>query len=156
MSYRELNVIGKELIRIWKQEKKEEKKQQDTAVKDAKKASDKENEAKMNRHAASIIGEIGKAMNPTIMSTPAARTTWNVVPYQSTHNTGGAIMGADPATSVVNKYQQVWDVSNVFVTGAGAFPHNSGYNPTGPVGALAYWAADAIRDKYLKSPGPLI
>ena len=26
----------------------------------------------------------------------------------------------------------------------------------GPVGALAYWAADAIRNKYLKNPGPLV
>ena len=116
----------------------------------------KENEAKMNRHAASVIGEIAKAMKPTQMSTPAARTTWNVVPYQSTHNTGGAIMGADPGTSALNKYLQSWDISNVFVTGASAFPHNSGYNPTGPVGALAYWMADAIREKYLKKPGPLV
>ena len=35
--------------------------------------------------------------------------------YQSTHNTGGAIMGANPKESVVNKYLQSWDVSNVFV-----------------------------------------
>jgi len=40
--------------------------------------------------------------------------------------------------------------------GASAFPHNSGYNPTGPVGALAYWAADAIREKYLKNPRALV
>ena len=33
MSYRELNVIGKELIRIWKQEKKEEKKQRKVEMK---------------------------------------------------------------------------------------------------------------------------
>ena len=46
--------------------------------------------------------------------------------------------------------------SNVFVMGASAFPHNSGYNPTGPVGALAYWAADAIREKYLKNPRALV
>jgi gluconate 2-dehydrogenase alpha chain len=78
------------------------------------------------------------------------------VPYQSTHNTGGAVMGTDPGISALNKYLQSWDVSNVFVMGASAFPHNSGYNPTGPVGALAYWAADAIRDKYLKNPGPLV
>ena len=63
---------------------------------------------------------------------------WSVVPYQSTHNTGGVIMGTDPNTSALNRYLQSWDVSNVFVTGASAFPHNSGYNPTGPVGALAY------------------
>jgi len=90
------------------------------------------------------------------MGNPTPRLTWNVVPYQSTHNTGGAIMGTDPATSALNKYLQSWDMPNVFVTGASAFPHNSGYNPTGPVGALAYMAADAIRNKYLKNPGPLI
>jgi gluconate 2-dehydrogenase alpha chain len=116
----------------------------------------KENEQKVNLHAAKIIGDIARAMNPTRMSNPAPRQSWSVVPYQSTHNTGGAVMGADPASSAINKYLQSWDLSNVFVTGASAFPHNSGYNPTGPVGALAYMAAEAIRDKYLKNPGPLI
>ena len=116
----------------------------------------KENEHKLAKHAAGVIGEIGKAMNPTRMGNPNPRLSWNVVPYQSTHNTGGAVMGADPANSALNKYLQSWDVPNVFVTGASAFPHNSGYNPTGPVGALAYFAADAIRQKYLKNPGPLI
>jgi gluconate 2-dehydrogenase alpha chain len=36
------------------------------------------------------------------------------------------------------------------------FPHNSAYNPTGPVGALAYWAADAIVNRYRNNPGPLV
>ena len=40
--------------------------------------------------------------------------------------------------------------------GASAFPQNAGYNPTLTVGALAYWAADAIRNQYLKKPGPLV
>ena len=31
-----------------------------------------------------------------------------------------------------------------------------GYNPTGLVGALAFWSAQAIRDQYLKNPGPLV
>jgi gluconate 2-dehydrogenase alpha chain len=44
----------------------------------------------------------------------------------------------------------------VFVTGACVFPQNAGKNPTGPVGALAYWMADAIINKYLRSPGPLV
>jgi gluconate 2-dehydrogenase alpha chain len=116
----------------------------------------KDNEQKMNRHSAEVIGQIGRAMNPTIMGNPNPRLTWNVVPYQSTHNTGGAIMGTDPGTSALNKYLQSWDVANLFVMGASAFPHNSGYNPTGPVGALAYWAADAIREKYLRNPSPLV
>jgi len=47
-------------------------------------------------------------------------------------------------------------VPNVFVIGANAFPKNNGYNPTGLVGGLAYWAAKAIREKYLPDPGPLV
>jgi len=31
-------------------------------------------------------------------------------------------MGADPKTSVVNKYLQSWDVPNLLVAGASAFP----------------------------------
>ena len=58
--------------------------------------------------------------------------------YQSTHTTGGAIMGSSPANSVINKYSQSWDVSNLFVYGASAFPQNIGYNPTGLLAGLAY------------------
>jgi gluconate 2-dehydrogenase alpha chain len=65
-------------------------------------------------------------------------------------------MGADPKTSAVNRYLQSWDVPNVFVIGASAFPQNAGYNPTGTVGALAFVAADAITTQYLKAPGPLV
>ena len=71
----------------------------------------KENEHKIVRHAARIIGEIGKAMNPTLHGQARAANTWNVVPYQSTHNTGGAVMGTDPGTSALNRHLQSWDVS---------------------------------------------
>ena len=57
-------------------------------------------------------------------------------------------------TSVVNRYLQSWDVPNVFVMGACAFPQNAGYNPTGTVGALTFWAADAIRSAIPEEPGP--
>jgi gluconate 2-dehydrogenase alpha chain len=112
----------------------------------------KENDARMARHAGEVITRIGKAMGPTQMGQPGGRDTWSVVPYQSTHNTGGAIMGADPKLSAVSGWMQSWDVNNVFVLGASAFPHNSAYNPTGPVAALAYRSAEAIRDRYLKKP----
>jgi gluconate 2-dehydrogenase alpha chain len=65
-------------------------------------------------------------------------------------------MGSDPKTSALNTFLQSWDVPNLFVTGASAFPQNAGYNPTGTVAALAFRAADAIRDRYLKNPGPLV
>jgi gluconate 2-dehydrogenase alpha chain len=65
-------------------------------------------------------------------------------------------MGSDPKTSALNRYLQSWDVPNVFVVGANVFPQNACYNPTGTVGALTYWAADAIKNRYLKSPGALV
>ena len=82
-------------------------------------------------------------------------TNYDIVPYQTTHNTGGTIMGASPDNSVVNNYLQHWDAENLFVVGAGNFAHNSGYNPTGTVGALAYRAAEGII-KYSKNGGSLV
>ena len=73
----------------------------------------------------------------------------------SKSSTGGAIMGTDPRTSAVNRYLQSWDVHNVFVPGASAFPQGLGYNPTGLVAALTYWSAKAIRERYLQQPGAL-
>ena len=57
--------------------------------------------------------------------------TFTVVPYQSTHNTGGTMMGDDPKSSVVNRYLQSWDAHNLFIQGASVFPQQHGYNPTG-------------------------
>jgi gluconate 2-dehydrogenase alpha chain len=104
-----------------------------------------------------VLARLGRAMNPTFMSAPAGRRgNFNVAPYQSTHNTGGTITGTNPKTSVVNRYLQAWEADNLFVMGASVFPQNASYNPTGLVGALAYFAADAITTKYIKQPGPLV
>ena len=114
-----------------------------------------ENEKKMSAWITNKAAEIATAMSPSRMSVAPTAGHYSIVPYQSTHNIGGAVMGADPATSVVNKYLQSWDVSNVFVIGGSAFPQNSGNPPTGTIGTLACWAADSIKDLYLKRPGAL-
>jgi gluconate 2-dehydrogenase alpha chain len=94
--------------------------------------------------------------NPIVSGGPGSLPAhYDTVPYQSTHNTGGAIMGADPGTSVVNGYLQMWNVPNVFVVGACNFPQNAGFNPTGTVGALSYRAAEGIL-KYHKTGGSLV
>jgi gluconate 2-dehydrogenase alpha chain len=79
---------------------------------------------------------------------------YDTVRYQSTHNTGGTIVGSDPHTSVVNNYLQMWDAQNMFIVGASNFPQNAGFNPTGTVGALAYRAAEGMK-KYHARPGAL-
>lgn len=116
-----------------------------------------DNEFRMSEHVTEKARVIAEAMSPTParVEKHVRNSSYDIVPYQTTHNTGGAIMGDDPATSVVNKYMQVWDVPNVFVPGASAFPQNFGYNPTSTLGALTFHMLDAIRNRYLKSPGPL-
>jgi gluconate 2-dehydrogenase alpha chain len=113
------------------------------------------NEQKQANYIADICVKIGQAMGADRVVRRAPPQRYSIVPYQSTHNTGGAVLGTDPRTSALNRFSQSWDVPNVFVTGACAFPQNAGKNPTGPVGALAYWTADAIK-RYLKNPGPLV
>jgi gluconate 2-dehydrogenase alpha chain len=116
-----------------------------------------DNDYKLASYISGVLGRLAKAMNPTTMSTPAGiKGDYSVVPYQSTHNTGGTMTGTDPKTSVVNRYLQSWDADNLFVMGASVFPQNASYNPTGLLGALAYWSANAITTQYLKSPGPLV
>jgi len=99
--------------------------------------------------------EIGRAMGGRQVSASPRKAPYTTTQYQSTHNTGGAIIGADPSTSVVNPFLQSWDVPNLFVIGACNFPQNASYNPTGPVAARAFRAAEAIVGRYLKEPGPL-
>jgi gluconate 2-dehydrogenase alpha chain len=112
-------------------------------------------EHKQSAFMAGIHAKIIKALNATDSSIAPLPPHYNVVPYQSTHNTGGTIMGPHRDTSVVNKYGQSWDVPNVFVTGAGLFPQNAGYNPTGTVGALTFHTAEAFVNRYMKHQGPL-
>jgi gluconate 2-dehydrogenase alpha chain len=114
-----------------------------------------ENDVRMSAYLTERATEIARAMGGKLVVGAPRQRPYTTTRYQSTHNTGGAVMGNEPATSVVNRYLQSWNMPNLFVIGASAFPQNASYNPTGPVGALAYWAADAIVKRYLKSPGPL-
>ncbi|PID24776.1 GMC family oxidoreductase [Sporosarcina sp. P7] len=75
--------------------------------------------------------------------------------YSGGHYAGGIIMGADPETSAVNNYLQMWEMDNLFVVGGSAFPQFGGHHPTSTIGALAYRAAEGV-EKYLKEGGPLV
>lgn len=115
-----------------------------------------DNEIRLSNFLTDQAERIGRALDPAQVAVKRTARPYSIVPYQTTHNTGGAIMGDDPRTSAVNRYLQSWDVPNVFVPGASAFPQNAGYNPTGTVGALTYWSIEAIKRDYLKNPGPLV
>jgi gluconate 2-dehydrogenase alpha chain len=53
-------------------------------------------------------------------------------------------MGASPESSVVNTNLQHWNVPNLWVIGASAFPQNASGNPTLTALAVTYRAADAF------------
>ncbi|WP_411502860.1 GMC family oxidoreductase [Brevibacillus centrosporus] len=115
-----------------------------------------EQDRQLAAYCADKCGEIVKEMGATEkIEINKKLGPYDITPYQSTHNTGGVIMGASPDTSAVNNYLQMWDAENVFVVGASSFAHNSGYNPTGTMGALSYRAAEGIL-KYRKSGGGII
>ena len=115
-----------------------------------------DNDYKLYRFMAARTAEILRAMGPTRTYLTEELEPYDVHSYQSTHNTGGAIMGSDPGNSVTNKYGQVWDTPNVFVTGAALYPQNPGMNPTGPLMALAYFAGEALSQRYFRNPRELL
>ena len=113
------------------------------------------NELNQSKYMAQVLKKIGSALGAKITAAAPRTGHYNSTIYQSTHNTGGTTMGSDPKTSALNKYLQSWDVHNLFILGAGAFPQNAAYNPTDTVCALAYFNVDNVIKKYIKNPGPM-
>lgn len=70
------------------------------------------------------------------------------------HSHGGVIMGSSPQDSVVNTYLQHWQAPNLWVVGGSALPQGEEHL-TLTVAALAYRAADAFVERYVKQPGAL-
>ena len=66
-----------------------------------------DNDVRMSRFVTHKASEIARQMGAkTVVDSPKATGPFTTTSYQSTHNTGGAIIGADPSTSVVNRYCQ--------------------------------------------------
>ena len=68
------------------------------------------------------------------------------------HECGGARMGSDPKTSVLNPMNQVWDAPNVFVTDSSCFVTNGTCGPTLTTIALTVRACEHIAAEYGHSP----
>lgn len=68
------------------------------------------------------------------------------------HECGGARMGSDPKTSVLNAMNQVWDARNVFVTDSSCFVTNGTCGPTLTTMALTVRACEHIGREHGHSP----
>ncbi len=71
-------------------------------------------------------------------------------PGAAIHETGGARMGDDRRTSVLNRYNQTHDVENLFVTDGSCFVSNACVNPTLTMMAITVRACDYILKEYAK------
>ena len=115
----------------------------------------RENEVRMSDWVTRKVGEICKAMSPDLIGAIKGYSgAFDTREYQTSHITGGTIMGAEPHTSVVSPHLQHWDAENLFVVGASVYPHNSGYNPTGPLAALALRLGNDVL-RYIERPRQL-
>jgi choline dehydrogenase-like flavoprotein len=64
------------------------------------------------------------------------------VPGDAIHEMGGACMGADPASSVVNRWSQAHDAANLFITDGAQMSSTSCVNPSMTFMAFTARAAD--------------
>lgn len=106
----------------------------------------RDNERRMYAFLQDRVAEILHAMGADhVLAAPSdLPPRFDTATYQSTHNLGGAIMGTDTSSSVVDPWLRMWEFENVWVVGGSAFPQGPGVGPTETICALAYRAADGI------------
>jgi choline dehydrogenase-like flavoprotein len=63
---------------------------------------------------------------------------------------GGARMGNDPKTSVLNEHCQAWDCKNLFVADGAPFVSLADKNPTLTIMALAWRTSEFIAEQVRK------
>src|SRR6185369_1920988 len=66
------------------------------------------------------------------------------LPGQSTHEAGGARMGMDPGSSVLNPWGRCWEVDNLWIGDGAAFPSGGFQNPALTMMAVAGRAAEDV------------
>jgi len=66
------------------------------------------------------------------------------------HEIGTCRMGSDPKTSMLNKWNQMWEVKNVFVTDGSSFTSSGCVNPTITMMALTARACGYIAEEMRK------
>lgn len=104
------------------------------------------------RHMQQTFEELIHNMGGEVLgSTPTREQDYGLAtPGRIIHEVGTTRMGDDPKRSVVNKYQQLHEVDNVFITDAGPFVSQADKNCTWTILALSWRASDYIVDQLKK------
>lgn len=106
-------------------------------------------ERKQVKHMQHTFEELIHNMGGTALSdTPTKENDYGLeAPGRIIHEVGTTRMGNDPKTSVVNKFEQMHEVENVFIVDAGPFVSQADKNPTWTILALAWRTSEYIIDQ---------
>ena len=109
-------------------------------------------ERKQAKHMHETFEEIGHNMGGVVLGdAPGKNQNYGLLnPGRIIHEVGTTRMGSDPKTSVVNEFERLHDVENVFVVDAGPFVSQADKNPTWTILALAWRTSDFIIEELKK------
>jgi 2-methyl-1,2-propanediol dehydrogenase len=97
------------------------------------------------------LGEFGISRITDVASALGAKTTNHtgvLSPPPAWHLMGTARMGNNPDDSVTNKYNQTWEVPNLFIADGSSLTTGGAVNPTSTIGAVATRAAEYIKVRF--------
>ncbi|MEJ2008581.1 MAG: GMC family oxidoreductase [Acidobacteriota bacterium] len=110
-----------------------------------------QDEILMARHMQETFQDIVKTAGGKAIESYGADQQWGIsVGGQGIHEVGGARMGDNPKTSVLNPHCQAWDCKNLFVADGAPFVGLADKNPTLTIMALAWRTSDYIADQVKK------
>jgi len=103
-------------------------------------------ERNQSKHMHETFEEIGHNMGGIVLGNrPGKNRDYGLLnPGRIIHEVGTTRMGSDSKTSVVNEFEQMHDVNNVFIVDAGPFVSQADKNPTWTILALAWRTSDYI------------
>jgi choline dehydrogenase-like flavoprotein len=108
-----------------------------------------DNELNQAKHMQQTFRSIVEAMGGEVFSPmPTREQDYGLLPGGAIiHELGGARMGDDPATSVVNAHCQAHDVPNLFIADGAPFVSQADKNPTWTILALSMRTSEYIADR---------
>ena len=81
---------------------------------------------------------------------------YDITAYQTTHLAAAPSWATSPDDSALNRYLQSWDVPNLFVQGATAFPQNARLQPNRHGGGASLLVGRGHSLAIPKNPGPMV
>ena len=109
-------------------------------------------ERNQSKHMHETFEEIGHNMGGIVLGNrPGKDRDYGLLnPGRIIHEVGTTRMGSDPKTSVVNEFEQMHDVNNIFIVDGGPFVSQADKNPTWTILALAWRTSDYIVEELKK------